>query len=174
MGITAVLSAAALSAGLALAVASPAAAATEEFCTEDAKYLVRAHRGNLAEVTSGQAALAESGNEGVRTIAGMLIRHHAGLDQKITDLAERHGAAMPPKPNQKQRDDLAAVAAMNGVEFDAAWLALQEKAHVQSLDFIGRELAGGCAPAVRDAARVAAVPVRLHLQEVREALKPRE
>ncbi|GAB7039672.1 MULTISPECIES: DUF4142 domain-containing protein [Catenuloplanes] len=171
---------AALLAGAVLTAGAPAAAASAEpagtpgkVCAEDAKYLVRAHRGNLAEQAAGRAALAESDSEEVRHIAAMLIPDHARLDRAVRHLARDHGVALPPKPNQKQRDELAAVVAQDGAAFDAAWLAAQEKAHLQSLDFIARELDGGCAPEVREAAATAAPKVAAHLAMVRAALDPR-
>ncbi|MDR7276462.1 DUF4142 domain-containing protein [Catenuloplanes atrovinosus] len=161
---------AALLAGAMLTVGAPAAASAP-ICAEDVKYLVRAHRGNLAEQAAGRAALAESANETVRQIATTLVADHGRLDAKIDRLAERHRVTLPRKPNQQQRDDLAAVVAKDGAEFDAAWLAMQQKAHVHTLDYIARELAGGCAPAVRATAMAASVPVTHHLDLVLAALK---
>ncbi|GAB7045991.1 DUF4142 domain-containing protein [Catenuloplanes indicus] len=175
MRITSTLTAALL-AGAVLTAGAPAsaepAASPGKVCAEDVKYLVRAHRGNLAEQAAGRAALAESESGEVRHIAAMLIPDHARLDRAVRHLARHHRVTLPPKPNQMQRDELAAVVAQDGAAFDTAWLAMQEKAHLKTLDYIARELTGGCAPAVHDAAKAAAPVVVAHLAMVRDALRP--
>lgn len=162
-----------LALGLAAAPARAEAdsGAGSKACLEDVKYLVRAHRGNLAEQAAGQAALAESTDERVHWIARMLVRDHGVHDDHVVTHATAHQVTLPPKPNRKQRDDLAAVVAQSGPEFDLAWLRLQEAAHVMTLDHIGRELRDGCATDVRWVAAAARGPVQMHLAATRAALR---
>jgi len=155
--------------------ASPGTTAADEptaACLEDVKYLYRAHRGNLAELAAAEAALTESENRHVRRIAKMLMVDHTKYDRVIVDLAEEHEVDLPMRPTQKQRADLAAVVALDGPEFDRAWLELQVAAHKQTLDFIGRERDGGCAENVKAAAEMAEAPVQRHLKAVEEVPAP--
>jgi putative membrane protein len=141
-------------------------------CLEDVKYLYRAHRGNLAEEAAAEAALDESQNAQIRRIAKTLLVQHTKYDRTIVELAEGHEVALPPRATQKQRDDLAAVVALDGPEFDRAWLVLQVAAHKQTLDFIGRERDGGCAENVKAAAEMAEPYVQAHLKAVEDVPEP--
>jgi putative membrane protein len=171
----------AVTTALALAITTPAYAAPVDepapdepaaACLEDVKYLYRAHRGNLAEQAAAEAAFAGTQNERIHEIARMLDEDHTAFDRTVTALAEEHDVTLPPRPNQKQRDDLAAVVALRGPEFDAGWLELQVAAHKQTLDHIGRVREGGCAQDVRDAAEKAEPVVTSHLRAVEEASEP--
>lgn len=159
---------------LAVGVAAPVQAAPvppdDQACQEDTKYLVRAHRGNLAEVAAGTVALTRSGNRQVRQLAGMLVHDHSRFDVRVDRTAERHDVALPPKPTRKQRADLAAVIAQTGPEFDRSWLTLQEAAHVMTLDFIERQQRDGCADDVTALSASAKKPVEMHLAAARKAL----
>jgi putative membrane protein len=155
------------------AAAAPVQAAPDPStpCQEDVKYLVRAHRGNLAEAAAGAAAMAKSADRRVHRLAGMLIVDHTGFDVRVTATADRHDVALPPKPTRQQRADLAAVTAQAGPAFDVAWLRLQEKAHTQTLDFIDRERRDGCAADVTALAATAQNTVEAHLAAARKALE---
>ncbi|GIJ43788.1 hypothetical protein Val02_06740 [Virgisporangium aliadipatigenens] len=168
----------AVTTALALAITTPAHAAPGDepapdepaaACLEDVKYLYRAHRGNLAEQAAAEAAFAGTDNERIHEIARMLDEDHTAFDRKVTALAEAHDVTLPPRPNQRQRDDLAAVVALRGRQFDRGWLELQTAAHEQTLDHIGRVREGGCAPDVHAAAEQAEPVVSAHLEAVEEA-----
>jgi putative membrane protein len=139
-------------------------------CQEDVKYLVRAHRGNLAETAAGAAAMVRSTDMRVHRLAGMLIVDHTGFDVRVTDTADRHDVALPPKPTRQQRADLAAVVAERGPAFDLAWLRLQVTAHTQTLDFIDRERRDGCDADVTALAAKAEKTVEAHLAAARKVL----
>jgi putative membrane protein len=162
-----------LAAGAAVAPVRAAPVAEEptgRVCLEDVKYLVRAHRGNLAELAAGAAVLPRSKDRRVHHLAGMLIVDHTRAEVRVVAAARRHDVTLPPKPTRQQRADLAAVTALAGPEFDLAWLKLQEKAHEQTLDFIDREVADGCAADVRALAAATEKTVEAHLEATRDAL----
>jgi putative membrane protein len=162
---------------LALGAAAPVRAAPaepvpadERACQEDVKYLVRAHRGNLAELSAGTVALTRSRNGQVRRLAGMLVHDHLRFDMRVVGAAGRHDVALPPKPTRQQRADLAAVIDRPGPEFDRAWLTLQEAAHLTTLDHIDRHQRDGCAADVTALSAAARKPVETHLAAARRAL----
>jgi putative membrane protein len=163
---------------LAATTAAPAYAApgtepdrdTGRACQEDVKYLVRAHRGNLAELDAGKAALDVPASRQVHRLAVRLVVDHTRFDMKVADTADWHEVALPPKPTRQQREDLAAVVEQTDRAFDLAWLRLQEKAHTQTLDYIDRELDGGCADDVVDLADAARPTVEMHLAMTKKAL----
>lgn len=160
-----------LAVGVAVPVqAAPSSPDDQEACLEDEKYLVRAHRGNLAERAAGTVALTMSKDRRVRQLARMLIRDHTWFDMRVVRTAERHDIALPPKATRQQRADLAAVIAEPPEDFDRAWLTLQEAAHVMTLDYIDRQQRDGCADDVSDLSAAARGPVETHLAMARRAL----
>ncbi len=163
-----------LAVGMSAGVAGPVHAAPssddDRACQEDEKYLVRAHRGNLAERAAGTVALTMSGNRQVRHLARMLIHDHARFDVRVVRTAGRHDVSLPPKPTRQQRADLAAVIAEMPSAFDRAWLTLQEAAHLKTLDYIDRQQRDGCADDVTALAGMSRTPVEMHLAAARKAL----
>ncbi|MGW2156304.1 DUF4142 domain-containing protein [Nonomuraea sp. NPDC001699] len=167
---------AAQAAGAVRPVAAPGAAtalSVQAFhaSAQDRAYLRQAHRGNLAEIAAGQAALRRAHDRDVRAIAWRLIRDHRKLDARLREVARRLRVGLPDAPSAAQRDSLDAVLARrSGHRFDRAWLRLQTEAHEQTLTLIRRELRHGHSGWVRDLARDGAPVVRHHLDEVRTEL----
>ncbi|NUP81646.1 MAG: DUF4142 domain-containing protein [Nonomuraea sp.] len=138
---------------------------------QDRAYLRQAHRGNLAEIAAGQAALRRSHDRDVRAIAWRLIRDHRKLDSRLRETAHRLHVGLPGSPSAGQRDSLDAVLDQrSGHRFDRAWLRLQATAHEQALALGARELRRGHSGWVRDLARDSAPVIRHHLHEVRAEL----
>lgn len=146
-------------AGLALA-ATPAAAAPN---AQDQQFLVGAHQANLAEIASGQAALAEATTPGVREMGQQLITDHQALDAQVTAVAQQLGVTLPDAPTPEQQAALAEVQAEEGQDFDTAWLYLQIESHRATLALGEQELAGGAEQAVKDLATASAPVVQRHL-----------
>ncbi|MGN9842032.1 DUF4142 domain-containing protein [Nonomuraea sp. H19] len=134
---------------------------------QDRAYLRQAHRGNLAEIAAGRAALRESRDRGVREIAWRLIRDHRRLDARLRDVADRLDVRLPSAPSWDQRDALRDVVARSGHRFDRAWLRLQADSHYRSLRLGQVELRRGHSGWVKDLARDSAPVVRHHLHMIR-------
>jgi putative membrane protein len=150
-----------------------APAARHRLAPTDRAFLVKAHQGNLAEISAGRVALAKSRNATVRHIAQQLIVDHRRLDADVRALAAKYHVKLPSAPSAQQRHDLAVVAHKSGAAFDRAWLLLQKKAHQQTLALIRVELRCGHAPLVKAAARKARPVVAMHLAMVVAALHHR-
>ncbi len=149
----------AVAAGVALA-AAPAAAAPNE---QDQLFLVAAHQANLAEIASGQAAVAEAVTPGVKEMGQQLVTDHQALDAQLTAVAQQLGVALPGTPTPEQQAALAEVQAEDGQDFDTAWLYLQIESHRATLALGERELAAGAEQAVKDLATASAPVVQRHL-----------
>ncbi|MEV1000385.1 DUF4142 domain-containing protein [Nonomuraea sp. NPDC050202] len=134
---------------------------------QDIAYLRAAHRGHLAEIEAGKAALRKSRDRDVRGIAWRLIRDHRRLDARLRGVADRLDVRIPSSPTAEQRRDLRAVLSRSGHRFDRAWLRLQEDAHERALWLGQRELRRGHSQWVEDLARDSAPVIRHHLRMVR-------
>ncbi|PZG07349.1 hypothetical protein C1J01_40895 [Nonomuraea aridisoli] len=137
---------------------------------QDREYLRQAHRGHLAEIAAGRAALRESRDRDVRGIAARLIRDHGRLDARLREAARRLDVRLPGSPSVEQRRELRAVVARSGHRFDRAWLRLQAEAHQDALRLGERELRRGHSRWVKDLARDSAPVIRHHLHMVRTEL----
>nr|SBO95299.1 putative exported protein [Nonomuraea gerenzanensis] len=134
---------------------------------QDVAYLRAAHRGHLAEIAAGKAALSKSRDRDVRGIAWRLIRDHRKLDARLRGVADRLDVRLPGSPSAEQRRDLRAVLSRSGHRFDRAWLRLQVDAHEHALWLGQRELRRGHSNWVKDLARDSAPVIRHHLRAVR-------
>ncbi|WP_188193269.1 DUF4142 domain-containing protein [Nonomuraea sp. SYSU D8015] len=135
---------------------------------QDRAYLRQAHRGHLAEIAAGKAALRESRDRGVREIAWRLIRDHRRLDARLRHVADRLDVWLPDAPSAEQRAALRAVTDREGRRFDRAWLRLQADAHYRSLRLGQAELRLGRSEWVKDLARDSAPVIRHHLRMIRD------
>ncbi|WP_345147473.1 DUF4142 domain-containing protein [Nonomuraea rubra] len=134
---------------------------------QDVAYLRAAHRGHLAEIAAGKAALGKSRDRDVRGIAWRLIRDHRRLDARLRGVADRLDVRIPGSPSAEQRRDLRAVLSRSGHRFDRAWLRLQARAHEHALWLGQRELRRGHSRWVKDLARDSAPVIRHHLRAIR-------
>ncbi|WP_327582427.1 DUF4142 domain-containing protein [Nonomuraea sp. NBC_00507] len=134
---------------------------------QDKSYLRQAHRGHLAEIAAGRAALRESRDRGVREIAWRLIRDHRRLDARLRDVADRFDVRLPDAPSAEQQAALRDVVARSGERFDRTWLRLQADAHYRSLRLVQVELRLGHSNWTRDLARDSAPVIRHHLRMIR-------
>lgn len=159
---TAVRSAAALTAAV-LGIALAAGSASAEPNDQDLAFLAAAHQGNLAEIASGEAAVAQATTDGVRQMGQQLITDHTALDTQLTAVAQQLGVTLPDAPSPAQQAALAEVTAETGQDFDTAWLYLQIESHRQTLALGEQELAAGSEQAVKDLATAAAPVVQGHL-----------
>ncbi|MEU6744135.1 DUF4142 domain-containing protein [Streptosporangium sandarakinum] len=146
-----------------------AAVAQPNLNEQDRKFLVQAHRANLAEILSSRLALRKSDSQDIKNIAQKLITDHTTLDGKLRPVAERAGVQLPDRPNQVQREQIKKLSSLSGSSFDSAWLAAQAASHRMTLKRIDRELADGSSPVVKKLAEGARPIIQGHLRLVREA-----
>ncbi|GGQ29731.1 DUF4142 domain-containing protein [Streptosporangium pseudovulgare] len=146
-----------------------AAVAQPNVNEQDRKFLVQAHRGNLAEILSSRLALKKSDSQDIKNIAQKLITDHTTLDGKLRAVAERASVQLPGRPNEKQREQIDKLSKLSGSSFDNAWLAAQAASHRMTLKRIDQELADGSSLAVKKLAEGAKPIIREHLRLVREA-----
>ena len=109
----------------------------------DKRFMTKAAEGNIAEVMTGELALKKSKNERVRTIAQMLIKDHS---QGLTDLkqvASKNGFPLPNAPNARQKAVYNRLSRLSGAAFDKAFLAVQVKAHVDTITLFQMETSSG-------------------------------
>ncbi len=78
------------------------------------------------------------------------------------------GVELPGEPSQAQQADLAWADGHAGAAFDSAWLAVQAKAHRETLADGEKELSHGAAQAAMEVEETAAPKIQHHLEVVRQ------
>ena len=94
-----------VSLGIALATVGTAAAAPAAN-NVDQRFVTQAIQGNLAEVELGKLAQEKSVNDGVRSLAEMLVKDHSAGNEKATDLARAAGGDRTHRAQQGTKDDV--------------------------------------------------------------------
>jgi putative membrane protein len=116
--------------------------------TQDTAWMVAAHQSNLAEIAAGNAAVAQGTSAGVKRLGAMFVEMHTKLDADLTSAASTLNVQLPTSPSAAQQQQLAAVTAKSGADFDTAWLAQQTAAHQDTLQATKTETATGTAQAM--------------------------
>jgi putative membrane protein len=144
----------------------PALAAPSD---QDATWLRAAHQSNLAEIAAGNAAQQSATTADVRNLGAMFIRMHTDLDNQLKPVAQQLGVELPGEPTAQQQQQLSAVQAQRGQQFDTAWIAQQIASHSTTLSATQKELQAGSDQQVLQLARAATPVVQQHLSELRNA-----
>jgi putative membrane protein len=95
---------------------------------------------NTADMETGALAEKRGASPEVRDFGAMLVRDHRMVRQQGRDLAARLGVTpTPPKDDQSAKDHAAALArlgALEGVEFDRAFLQYEAAFHQAVIDAV--------------------------------------
>jgi len=143
---------------------------------QDREFLIMAHQGSLSEIEAGLAVRERTGDDegrkvgrAIRELGEQLIVDHTRLDKIIRQVAGELGVKLPDEPSAAQREQLAAVTALRGAEFDRAWISMEIDNHRQALVLVKKQVENGSAPQVKKLALTAEHVVRNHLNMFRHA-----
>ncbi|MGC5010484.1 DUF4142 domain-containing protein [Streptosporangium sp. DT93] len=143
---------------------------------QDRDFLVKAHQSNLSEIEAGKAAQQKTADPSgrpnattVRELGEMFIADHTKLDATVRQVAARLRVELPPAPAPAQREQLDKVAALNGAEFDKAWITAELAGHRATLAAVDKEIASGASPEVKQIAVTARPVVQKHIDLLLQA-----
>ncbi|MEU8382022.1 DUF4142 domain-containing protein [Streptosporangium sp. NPDC048865] len=142
---------------------------------QDRNFLIQSHQGNLAEIEAGRAVIEKVDEDGrkvgqaVRALGEHLVDSHTELDKTLQQVARDLGVKLPDGPSPEQREQLAKVMALNGPEFDRAWISMEIENHRQALTLVRKQIENGSDPRVTRLAITAEQIVREHLRMFRHA-----
>ncbi|MDQ7911253.1 DUF4142 domain-containing protein [Phytohabitans sp. ZYX-F-186] len=161
---------AAVLAGLALALAVPATAASAQpaapaqLGATDLALLNGVRLAGLWEMPAGQMAAERGDAQRVREVGAQIAAEHAELDQIVVDAANKLGVQLPTKPNadqQKWLDEMRGAASDR--EFDRIFVHRLRAAHGKIFPVIGAVRSGTRNDTVRQLAQEANRFVLNHL-----------
>ena len=99
----------------------------------DTTFLTEAIQINLAEISVGDLAQKNAGNDDVKSFGKMLVDDHTASNTRATSLAQANGVTPPtePKPDDKKKHD--ELAKLSGAEFDREFAKAMVKGHEEAI-----------------------------------------
>lgn len=133
--------------GAALALCTGGFASAQEVAlaqdSPDAKFLMDAARGDVAEIKMGELAQQKGQSEAVREFGRMLVEDHSKAGKKTAELASELKVVPPAQPSAEQMQKHDALARLSGEEFDRQFAAEMVKAHEQEIEKYRKQAQSG-------------------------------
>jgi putative membrane protein len=98
---------------------------------EDKAFVRKALQGGMTEVQLGQLALQKSSNADVKQFAQKMIDDHTKLGDEMKQVGQQIGVKAPDSPSSKDKSAMAKMQALNGDDFDKAYIKDMVKDHQQ-------------------------------------------
>lgn len=133
---------------------------------DDAKFMVNAASGGMAEVELGKLALKRSHNANVRSFGQMMITDHSKANRKLIALADSNRISLPQYPGkdeQKLSDDLMK---KSGSNFDETYVDAMVKDHQKDIKDFQKEAQNAKNPEIKAFAQNTLPVLQKHLSAV--------
>lgn len=115
----------------------------------DQAFLAQAAYGGLAEVALGELAMERAASPEVRAFGQRMVEEHSRANAELVALAEAKGMTPPTAPDEGRQAVAAALASLEGAEFDRQYLQQQLAEHQLAVALYDAEASGGTDPDVR-------------------------
>ena len=131
---------------------------------QDRIFVKDALEGGMAEVQLGQLALQKSNNADVKQFAQKMVDDHTKMGEQMKPIAQQIGVKIPDGPSKKDKATIAKLQALNGDDFDKAYMKDMVKDHKSDLNDFKTEATSGSNPVVQNAANQGSQIISEHLQ----------
>lgn len=139
--------------------------------TQDARFVMRASAGGMAEVMMGHLAMQRGQTEAVRDAGQMMVTDHTKADDQLMGIAETVMLKPAPGPNAMQQAMYQQLQSAPSDQFDAMWANGMVKSHERTIALFKMEARDGQNPQLRQFATTTLPVLYKHLRVV-EALSP--
>lgn len=153
--------------GSARPVAPPASGKSEP-AAADRAFMETAAQANLAEIDAGTLAEKKAAHPDVRKFAQKMIEDHKAANSELSELARRKGLVLPSEPNEAQKKEAAALAGLNGADFDRKYMAVMVKDHEAAVALFEKNASQVSDADLRDHVARTLPKLRHHLETARE------
>jgi putative membrane protein len=99
----------------------------------EARFLMDAVRGDIAETKMGELAQEKGQSEAVRAFGEMLVEDHSSAMKKTAELAKDLNVIPPALPTAEQTRKHDELARLSGAQFDQQFAAEMTKAHEETI-----------------------------------------
>jgi putative membrane protein len=158
----------ALSASPALAQSAKHEAAKAKLSKLDRSFATHAMSGGQLEVELGQAAERQAGSDAVRSFGQRMVQDHSANNQQLQAVAQRLGLSQPAQLPADERRQVDRLTALNGPDFDAAYMQQMVKDHEKDIKAFEKEARSGANPELKGYAQQSLPVLQQHLQLARQ------
>jgi putative membrane protein len=134
----------------------------------DKSFVRKALQGDMAEVQLGQLALQKSSNDDVKHFAQKMVDDHTKLGDEMKQVAQQLSVKVPDSPSGKDKSTMNKLQALNGDEFDKAYIKDMVKDHQQDEKEFQSEAKSTTNPALKQVATQGAQVIGEHLQMIQQ------
>ena len=138
---------------------------------QDARFVMRASAGGMAEVMSGHLAMQQGQTQSVRDAGQMMVTDHMRANTQLMGIAQTLMLKPASGPNAMQRAMCRQLQSSPASQFDAMWDQDMIQAHQQTIALFKMETHDGQNPQLRHFA-MATLPVLYKHLHVVEGLSP--
>ena len=136
----------------------------------DAPFLTEAMKGDNSEVALGKIAQSKGSSQGVKDLGTMLVTDHGAHKQKLIDLANSAGIAVPTEPADEGHANLLKLQKLNGTEFDKTFEQMLVDSHHKGIAKNEKQAASGD-PQTAALAKATLPVLKKHLANAEALLK---
>ncbi len=138
---------------------------------KDNTFVMKAAKGDKAEIAMGDLALKNSNNPDVKQFAQTLVTdHQQAYDKLQSDVASKNNVTLPTAPAPSQTAEKDKLASKKGADFDRAFLQEQIKDHKQDIAEFKNEAQNGQNNDVKQYAQNTVATLQKHLQMAQDAM----
>jgi putative membrane protein len=149
------------------AQAKPAAAASKDSITTDAKFIHETAAGELMEVQLGQIAGQKATNSEVKQYAQRMVTDHQKLEDQWVDMASKHGMPFKPGLGPHHQEKVAFVQRAGAKTFDKDFMATMIGVHEDRVPYFEKEGMSAHSEPVRKLVSYELPILREHLLDAR-------
>jgi putative membrane protein len=134
----------------------------------DKAFVREALQGGMAEIQLGQLALQKSSNPDVKQFAQKMVDDHTKLGDAMKHVAQQMSVKPPDSISGKDKSTMAKLNALNGDEFDKAYIKDMVKDHKQDEKEFKQEANNSSNPALKDLVSQGGQMIGQHLQMIEQ------
>ena len=111
--------------------------------SSDREFAMKAADGGMAEVKMAELALTKTTNSDVKQFAQRMIDDHTKANQELMSIASTKSLTLPAEPGAKNKMMMNKLSAMNGADFDRAYIKHMAEDHKMDVALFQKESMGG-------------------------------
>jgi putative membrane protein len=134
----------------------------------DKAFVRKALQGGMTEVQLGQLALQKSSNADVKQFAQKMIDDHTKLGDEMKQVGQQMGIKGADSPSSKDKSAMAKMQALNGDDFDKAYIKDMVKDHQQDAKDFKQEAQTTTNPALKTVVVQGQQVIDEHLQMIQQ------